>query len=90
MYMAPSSHPENGPLHQLYRKLLTEENVEGLGFLKWEEVMELPERAFVRKELTAVRSLNYCCQWTILGKRFGVARAGPDVIPFVRLKDFSN
>ena len=77
MYMAPSLYPENGPLHQLYKKLLTKENIEGLGFLKWEEVKELPERAFVKKEFKAVRSLNYCCQWIILGKRFGVARAEP-------------
>lgn len=79
MYMAPSFYPENGPLHQLYKKLLTKENIEGLGFLKWEEVRGLPERAFVKKELKAIRSLNYCCQWIILGKRFGVARAEPVV-----------
>lgn len=78
-FTAPILHPENGPLHQLYKKLLTEENIEGLGFLKWEEVKDLPERAFVKKELKAVRSLNYCCQWIILGKRFGVARAEPVV-----------
>lgn len=78
-YTAPVLYPEDGPLHQLYKKLLTRDNIEGLGFLKWEEVKELPERAFVKKELNAMRSLNLCCQWIILGKRFGAARAEPFV-----------
>lgn len=74
-YTAPVLHPVNGPLHQLYMKLLTRENVEALGFLKWETVQELPEQAFVSQDLRAMRSLNICCQWIILGKRFGVAKA---------------
>lgn len=76
-YTAPVLYSENGPLRQLYKKLLTRENIEELGFLKWEEVEGLPERAFVKKESTAMRNLNLCCQWIILGKRFGVAKAEP-------------
>ena len=76
-YVAPLLYPENGPLHQAYRRWLTKENVEALGFLEWEEVKGLPERAFVNRELQAMRSLNLCCQWVILGRRFGVARAEP-------------
>ena len=79
-YTAPILYPENGPLHQLYKKLLTREAIDGLGFLDWKEVKGLPERAFVKKELSAMRSLNLCCQWIILGKRFGVARAGPTAV----------
>jgi asparagine synthase (glutamine-hydrolysing) len=74
-YTAPVLHPVNGPLHQLYMKLLTRENVEALGFLKWETVQELPGQAFFAQDLRAMRSLNICCQWIILGRRFGVAKA---------------
>ena len=76
-YLAPVLYPEHGPLHHRYEKLMTRENIEGLGFLEWDEVKGLLEQAFVKREAKAMRSLNLCCQWIILSKRFGVARAEP-------------
>ena len=76
-YTAPVLYPKNGPLHQRYKTLFTNENIKNLGFLEWERVKGLMERAFVGRELKAMRNLNLCCQWILLGKRFGIARAGP-------------
>ena len=34
-YSAPLRYPVNGPLHRLMKRVVTRENVEGLGFLLW-------------------------------------------------------
>lgn len=75
-YTAPVTYSENGPLKRYYEKLLTEENVEELGFLKWKTVIELRDGLFV-KDRRAMRILNVVCQWIILAKRFGIKRAEP-------------
>ncbi|KAM4057774.1 asparagine synthase domain-containing protein [Hirsutella rhossiliensis] len=74
-YTAPVVYPVHGPLHRLYLRLLTKDGVDALGFLDWHAVRAFPQRAFVDGDLAAMRSLNLCCQWIILGKRFGIARA---------------
>ncbi|KJZ74788.1 hypothetical protein HIM_05905 [Hirsutella minnesotensis 3608] len=74
-YTAPVIYPARGPLHRLYRRLLTRDNVDALGFLDWGAVQSLPEQAFGLGDVTAFRTLNLCCQWIILAQRFGIAKA---------------
>lgn len=75
-YSAPTSWPVGGPLHHLLAGLLTKENAEGLGFVAWEKVEGLVDRAFGREgEARALRVALIVAQWVVLGKRFGVVPA---------------
>ncbi|KAL9077988.1 MAG: hypothetical protein Q9157_003092 [Trypethelium eluteriae] len=74
-YSAPTTYPENGPLHKLLQHLITKENVEGLGFVDWEKTRDLIHRAFVGKEALAMRFAFSVAQWVVLSQRFGVMKA---------------
>lgn len=81
-YSAPTTWPRNGPLHKLLAGLLTQENVEELGFVCWERVEWLVERAFgEEKDPGSMRTALVVAEWVVLSKRFGVAKAlpSPDV-----------
>ena len=73
-YSAPLKYKIGGPMHQLMTRIITEKNVERLGFLKaggWEDMID---RAFSGDD--SVFKLVMCvAQWVVLGERFGVQQA---------------
>jgi asparagine synthase (glutamine-hydrolysing) len=76
-YSAPTTYPENGPLHKLLQSFITKENIEQLGFIDWPKVDGLLDRAFAQKDPNAMRFAFTIAQWVIIGQRFGVRRAEP-------------
>lgn len=74
-YTAPSSYPVDGPLHKLLSSLLTEANVEQLGFVSWDKAKTLLDRAFRDKEDSAFRLAIVVAQWVVLAQRFGIETA---------------
>jgi asparagine synthase (glutamine-hydrolysing) len=77
-YSAPTTWPRDGPLHKLLAGLLTEENVENLGFVSWLRVEWLVDRAFGEKgDPGAMRTALVVAEWVVLSQRFGVSRAEP-------------
>ncbi|KAL8945569.1 MAG: hypothetical protein Q9222_007901, partial [Ikaeria aurantiellina] len=79
-YSAPSVYPVGGPMYELMDKLITREGVEGLGFVDWQKVEGLVERAFESQEQVLLRSAFGIAQWVVLGQRFRVPRAEPAVM----------
>ena len=77
-YSAPTTYPENGPLHELLRRLITRENIEQLGFVDWEKTKDLVHRAFAGKDAVSMRFAFSIAQWVVLSQRFGIRRARPD------------
>ncbi|KAF2650047.1 asparagine synthetase [Lophiostoma macrostomum CBS 122681] len=76
-YSAPTTYPEDGPLHILLSGLITKEKVEKLGFLDWRKIDGLIDRAFAKKDPNAMRFAFTVAQWVVIGERFGVKRAEP-------------
>ena len=77
-YSAPTTWPEDGPLHKLLARLVTKENVENLGFVSWHRVSWLVEHAFgPKKDPGCMRMALVVAEWVVLSKRFGVRRATP-------------
>ncbi|KAI4236506.1 MAG: hypothetical protein LQ352_007996 [Teloschistes flavicans] len=74
-YMAPSVYPIGGPMHQLMAKLITQENVEALGFVDWSRTRDVVETAFSTQDRVALLSAFGIAQWVVLGKRFGIPKA---------------
>lgn len=73
-YTAPTTWPAGGPLHRLFERLLTRENVEALGFIEWDPVRELVSRAFQERDVAAMRTVMVVGQWVVLSKRFGITK----------------
>lgn len=76
-YSAPTTYAEGGPLHRKMQELVSEESVEELGFVSWEKCGDLVRKAFVENDPTAMRMCFVVAQWVVLGRRFGVEKAGP-------------
>ncbi|KAH7399692.1 asparagine synthase [Pyrenochaeta sp. MPI-SDFR-AT-0127] len=76
-YAAPAQWPRDGPLHKLFKNLITYENIEALGFFDWNSVNGLLEAAFEKGDTRALRCANVLAQWVVLGKRFSVEKATP-------------
>lgn len=75
-YSAPTTWPRNGPLHKLLANLLTEKNVDNLGFVAWDKVGGLVDRAFgANGDPGAMRKALVVAEWVVLSRRFGVGRA---------------
>ena len=79
-YAAPTLYPAHGPLHQLFTRLLTKDNVDALGFVAWEPVEKNLADAFdgsveEGRRTRAFRLGLLVAQWFILGQRMGVRRA---------------
>ena len=74
-YSAPTSYPQDGPMHKLLDRIITKENVENLGFLDWNQCKDLVQKAFVKESALAMRYSMVISQWITIGKRFGVKRA---------------
>ena len=79
-YSAATFYPVDGPIHQVFKRLVTKENVEKLGFLDWTAVEVLLAQAFNEEgeegaRSKAVRLVLVVCQWVVLAERFGIAKA---------------
>lgn len=83
-YSAPTSWPRNGPLHQLFAGLLTENNVKALGFVDWNRCERLVDTAFGvgdkadeedKVKTMAMRYTIVLAEWVVLHQRFGVETA---------------
>lgn len=75
-YAAPSKYEVNGPIHQLFTRLVTKENVENLGFVDWERTKDNLDKSFgdSQNELSFRATLSVA-QYVVLSQRFGVAPA---------------
>ncbi|KAJ5750334.1 hypothetical protein N7533_007362 [Penicillium manginii] len=74
-YVGPAKFPENGPLHQLFLRLISRENVEALGFLDWTATEQLVSKAFRDQNPLCFRAAFQICQMVVISQRFGVAKA---------------
>lgn len=74
-YIAPTTFPTSGPLHRLFQRLVTRENVEALGFVNWDAVKRSVDQAFIEKDVAALRLVMVLAEWVVISKRFGVAQA---------------
>ncbi|KAI0474500.1 asparagine synthase [Xylaria cf. heliscus] len=75
-YTAPLLWPKDGPMHQLFRRLLTKENVEAVGFLNWSRIENVVESAFGENaDISAFRSCLIIGSLVTISQRFGVATA---------------
>ncbi|KAL2760695.1 hypothetical protein ACRALDRAFT_1078690 [Sodiomyces alcalophilus JCM 7366] len=75
-FLAPTRWPKDGPLHNMFKALLTREAVENLGFVDYDVVEKALGNAFGDKaDSTSFRVLCYTGGWVSLSKRFGVKKA---------------
>lgn len=78
-FSAPTQWPKDGPLHRMFKRLLTRESVEELGFVDFSVVEEALDSAFGdAADQVAFRTLNYTGGWVAIGQRFGVKKATPE------------
>ncbi|KAL2829126.1 nucleophile aminohydrolase [Aspergillus pseudoustus] len=77
-YVAPMRYAVDGPMHRKLKELVSQENVEALGFVDWEETQGLVEKAIVGGDNFAFRAAVAIAQYVVLSKRFGVKRATPE------------
>ena len=76
MFLAPVRWKNDGPLHRMFKDILTKESVENLGFVRWPCVEAALERGFGNAaDGACFRTVLYSASWVTLSKRFGVRRA---------------
>lgn len=74
-HSAPVTWPRHGPLHNLFKRLLTEENIAALGFIHCPEVRKALEEGFGETPPpTVTRKCFIVGGFVVLSKRFGVAK----------------
>jgi asparagine synthase (glutamine-hydrolysing) len=76
-FAAPVKYAVDGAVHKLFASLITEENVEKLGFLDWELCKDLVEQAIVNRDRSKFGQMILVGQLVILGKCFGINKTGP-------------
>jgi asparagine synthase (glutamine-hydrolysing) len=54
--------------------------VEQLGFISWEKVNGLVDKAFKKKDANAMRFAFTVAQWVVIGERFQIKKAGPQLV----------
>jgi asparagine synthase (glutamine-hydrolysing) len=54
--------------------------VEQLGFISWEKVNGLVDKAFRMKDANAMRFAFTVAQWVVIGERFQIKKAGPQLV----------
>ncbi|GKT47552.1 amidase chyE [Colletotrichum spaethianum] len=75
-FLAPTKWPRDGPLHCMFRSLLTRSAVDALGFVDHAVVEDALERAFGdAADAKSFRVLCYVGSWVTLAQRFGVKKA---------------
>ncbi|KAH6861608.1 hypothetical protein B0T12DRAFT_347084 [Alternaria alternata] len=82
-FSAPVKYKPDGPVHKLFEKLLTKENVEALGFLEWDKCKDLLHDAIYDGDRPKWSQMILVGQFVILSQKFGVKKAAPE---FVRLE----
>lgn len=76
-FLGPNRFPEDGPIHRVLKRLLTWENVDRLGFIEWDQVTVLLDKAFKEKDSPSFRTALLVAQFVILSQRFNVPKAQP-------------
>lgn len=74
-YTAPATWPAGGPLHRLFERLVTRENIDQLGFIDWEQVKGLVGMAFFEQDVAAFRKALIIAEWVVISHRFHVEKA---------------
>lgn len=75
-FLAPTRWAKDGPLHRMFKTLLTQRAVEHLGFVNYATIQEAMDIAWGEKaDAKAFRLLVYCGAWVTLSQRMGVAKA---------------
>lgn len=77
-FSAPVKYKPGGAVYELFDKLITQANIEELGFLDWGNCEGLVERAIREGDRAAFGQMILVGQLVILGKKFGVKRAVAD------------
>lgn len=77
-FSAPVKYRQGGAVYNLFDSLITKDNIEQLGFLQWETCEGLVKHAIKEGDRAAFGQMILVGQFVILGKRFGVKKAGPD------------
>ncbi|KAM4056658.1 asparagine synthase domain-containing protein [Hirsutella rhossiliensis] len=74
--LAPARWPRDGPLHSMFKKLLSAEAVDSLGFVNYGVVEKALDKAFGDEaDPKSFRILCYTGSWVTLGKIFGIKKA---------------
>ncbi|KAL4889814.1 asparagine synthetase [Aspergillus ambiguus] len=76
-YIGPVQFKKDGPLHRKFKSLLTEENVDQLGFVDWNTVSTALEQAFSAGDPGSFATATTVAQLVVISQRFGVKRAEP-------------
>ncbi|KAE8830705.1 hypothetical protein PTNB85_07292 [Pyrenophora teres f. teres] len=79
-FSAPVKYRADGPVHKLFQRLITKENVEALGFLEWEKCKDLLHDAIFDGDRPKWSQMILVGQFVILGKKFGVKKAAPEFL----------
>lgn len=74
-YTAPTTWPRDGPMHQLFQRLLTEVNVRAVGFIDWERAKHMVANAFENGDAKAMRACFLVGEWVVLSQRFKIPTA---------------
>lgn len=75
-FLAPARWPKGGPLQAMFRRMLTREAVENLGFVDYAVVEEALDRGFGDDaDAASFRILAYTGGWVTLSQRFGIKKA---------------
>ena len=74
-FLGPFKYPKDGPMHRMFARVITRENVENLGFLDWSRIEGLVDRVFEKKDPYAFREACVVAQFITIGRRFGVRTA---------------
>ncbi|KYK57106.1 asparagine synthetase [Drechmeria coniospora] len=75
-FWAPTKWPKNGPLHGMFKKLLTRSAVEGLGFVDWAVIEAALDASFGDDaDAASFRVLCYTGGWVTISQRFDVKKA---------------
>ncbi|KAI4713642.1 hypothetical protein J4E89_001089 [Alternaria sp. Ai002NY15] len=77
-FSAPVKYKPDGPVHQLFQRLITKENVEALGFLEWDRCKDLLHDAIYDGDRPKWSQMILVGQFVILSKRFEVKKAAPE------------
>ncbi|VUC33272.1 unnamed protein product, partial [Clonostachys rosea] len=76
-FMSPSMVKPGGDMNKLLLELVTEENVDQLGFLDWPVVEARLKKALEQGEHFSQRYIYTVAQWVVLSQRFSIAKAEP-------------
>lgn len=81
-FSAPVQYKPDGPVHRLFERLITKENVEKLGFLEWDKCKDLLHDAIYDGSRPKWSQMILVGQFVILSKKFGVKKATPEYVSY--------